>query len=514
MKHKKIIFSMMLFCSMIVFNGCNDDFLNISPEATYSSDTYFQNQETAEQLITGCYSILQETWPNMYLYHALLGGDLRSDDALTGGDPEKPPLDRIRVATFDVTGDNPDISKPWLVYFAGIRRACDAVAIIEEIPEDKFDAPGIKERMIGEAKFLRALHYQYLVKLYGKVPLVDHPLSPEERNLPRAEVSVIYDFIGEDLTYAIEHLNWKAETEPGRATKGAAIYLLVNALVHEAKTDASSENWQKAYDLAHPMVLGEHNTEYSLIPSYGDLWMEGNDFNDETIFEKTDKADPELGSWYTVFTHPRFVEAEDGTRDGTFGWGVSCPTQDLVDAFEPGDPRLHYSVWMEGDTLQIGGTKNEGPRPVWLKDTPTGYYRKKVILKNMPVGYQSPVNAKLFRYPDLLLFFAEAAYYTGKEGEARDAVNRIRERAREGDNTILPDITSSGNQLLLDIWHERRIELNLEHHRFFDLVRQERVAEVMQAFGMDFIENKHELYPVPESEIQLAPGLLPNNPGY
>jgi hypothetical protein len=513
MMRAKLYFTLIIAIS-IFLNGCNEDNLDLAPEATYASANYYNNQESAEQLITGCYSILGETWPNMYLKHLIIAGDLRSDDALTGGDPDKPPLDRIRMATFDITGDNPDVTAAWIIYFAGIRRTCDAIALIEKIPEESFDTPEVKARMIAEAKFLRALHYQYLVKTYGKVPLVDHPLSPNEKDLPREETSVIYDFIEEDLTYAIENLNWKANTLPGRATKGAAIYLLVNALIHEAKTDASHENWQKAYDLAYPLVLGDKKDEYSLLDSYGDIWLEGNDFNDETIFEKPDKTDPELGTWYIVFMHPRFVEAEDGSRDGTFGWGVNCPTQDLVDAFEPGDPRLHYSVWMEGDTLEIGGTKEEGPRPVWLKDTPTGYYRKKVMLNSMPTGYKAGVNAKLFRYADLILFFSEAAYYLGKEDEARATVNMIRERAREGNDAILPDITSTGNQLLLDIWHERRIELNLEHHRFFDLVRQERAAEVMQAFGANFVENKHELYPVPEVEIQLSPSLLPNNPGY
>jgi len=510
----------MIAIGLVFINGCDKN-LELSPDAQYASNNYYDSQEKAEQLITGCYSILGETWPNMYLYSAMLAGDLRSDDALTGGDPEKPPLDRIRTATFDITTDNPEIAKPWVMYFAGIRRACDAIDIIGKIPDDKFDSPEIKTRMIGEAKFLRALHYQYLVKMYGKVPLIDHPLSPEEKDLPRADVADVFDLIESDLMYAKDNLFWKANTQPGRATKGAAIYLLVNSLVYEAGTDAGHENWQKAYDLAYPLVLGIHSNEYSLLSSYGDIWLEGNDFNDETIFEKGDKGDPDLGTWYIVYTHPRFVEDTAGNRDGTFGWGVCCPTQNLVDDFEPGDPRLHYSVWMEGDTLQIGGTKEQGPRPVWLKDTPTGYYRKKTVLKNMPQQYKAPVNAKLFRYPDLLLFFAEAAYYLGKEGEARDAVNRIRERAREGNNAILPDITSSGQQLLTDIWHERRIELNLENHRFFDLVRQGRAAGVINAFsteypemGINFVEGKHELYPVPVGETQLAPSLLPNNPGY
>ncbi len=513
MNYKKAFIYLSSFFLILILS-CKEDVLEINQEGKYSSGNYYNDQESAEQLITGCYSILGETWPNMYLKHAIVAGDLRSDDAVTGGDPEKPPLDRIRMATFDIRGDNPDVTAPWIVYFAGIRRACIAVEAIDKIPEGKFESPDVKTRLIGEAKFLRALHYQYLVKIYGKLPLVDHTLSPEETDMTRQETSVIYDFIEEDLSYAIDHLKWKANTLPGRATKGAAIYLLVNALIHEAKTDASHENWQKAYDLAYPLILGEHKTEYSLLPKYGDIWLEGNDFNDETIFEKADKSDPELGTWYNVFMSPRFVIAEDGSRDGTFGWGVNCPTQDLVDAFEPGDPRLHYSVWMEGDTIEIGGKKEEGPRPVWLEDTPTGYYRKKLMLKTMPDQYKAGVNAKLFRYADLILFFAEAAYYLNKEDEARMAVNMIRERAREGDDSILPDITSSGQQLLKDIWHERRIELNLEHHRFFDLVRQERAAEVMQAFGADFVENKHELYPVPEVEIQLAPELLPNNPGY
>ena len=107
---------------------------------------------------------------------------------------------------------------------------------------------------------------------------------------------------------------------------------------------------------------------------------------------------------------------------------------------------------------------------------------------------------------------AEAAYYTNREGIARNMVNMIRARARQGQpSNVLPDITSSGNQLLLDIWHERRVELCMEQQRFFDLVRTGRVGGVMRAQGVVFVDGKHELLPIPQTERNLNPNLDQND---
>ena len=114
-------------------------------------------------------------------------------------------------------------------------------------------------------------------------------------------------------------------------------------------------------------------------------------------------------------------------------------------------------------------------------------------------------NVRLLRYAEILLINAEAAFRLGNTEEARMLVNQVRNRAELED---LSTIT------IMDIWKERRLELAMEHDRIFDLRRQGRAAEVMQAFGVPFVENKHELFPIPQEQITQSGGILEQNPGW
>ncbi|NNE56230.1 MAG: RagB/SusD family nutrient uptake outer membrane protein [Flavobacteriales bacterium] len=151
---------------------------------------------------------------------------------------------------------------------------------------------------------------------------------------------------------------------------------------------------------------------------------------------------------------------------------------------------------------------------------PHPYYSRKYFLNaadEAPFGDAAPngpTNDRVIRYADVLLFHAEAAYHNGQEEAARNSLNLVRERARGGDDSILPDVTASGQELLDAIYHERRVELGMEGHRFFDLARQGRAAQVMQDLGFGFVEGVHELFPIPQVEITLSGGLITQNPGY
>jgi hypothetical protein len=108
---------------------------------------------------------------------------------------------------------------------------------------------------------------------------------------------------------------------------------------------------------------------------------------------------------------------------------------------------------------------------------------------------------------------AEAAYYNGQELVALTSLNLVRERARRNAEAgVLPDVTATGQALLDAILHERRVELGLEGHRFFDLVRQGRANEVLGPLG--FQSGTHELFPIPQQQIDLSSGVLTQNPGY
>ncbi|WP_332911227.1 RagB/SusD family nutrient uptake outer membrane protein [Algoriphagus boritolerans] len=133
-----------------------------------------------------------------------------------------------------------------------------------------------------------------------------------------------------------------------------------------------------------------------------------------------------------------------------------------------------------------------------------------------PIGFgNSGANIRLFRYADLLLIAAEAANELGNSGEALNYLNQVRARARQGNPDILPDVTTTNqSELRTAIWHERRVELAMEQHRYFDLVRQGQAQAVFSALGINWTAGKHEVFPIPQSEIDISGGTLTQNPGY
>ena len=112
----------------------------------------------------------------------------------------------------------------------------------------------------------------------------------------------------------------------------------------------------------------------------------------------------------------------------------------------------------------------------------------------------------MIRYADVLLMHAEAAYHNGNEAGARNSINEVRKRVK------LDPVTASGQALLDAIYHERRVELGLEGHRYFDLIRTGRAPAVLGPLG--FKEGVNEVLPIPESQILATNGAITQNPGY
>ena len=520
------ILNVLLFLAAILVLPACEDFLDLEQEATFTDDNYFRDQATAVESVIACYDIFQSQWPIQWADVFVVPSDMRSDDALPGGNPSpnEDELNRNLINQNNITADNPLISDMWEYFFAGVWRSNIAIEKVSDIADSEFD-PGYKEQLLAEARYLRAFHYSFLVKIYGEVPLIDQPLSPDEYDLGKSSKESIYELIKSDCRYALNHLPLKADQVQGRVSKGAAIHLLSNILMFEAGDDAGSANWQIIYNLTDSLINGPYAGEYRLLDNFEDNWVEGNDFNDESIFEINfhDQIQQEAASFVT-WVSPRFVKDANGNPVGANGWGNNCPTQDLVDAFETNedwgmtqeweDPRLSATVWREGDLVPTGqndADNDNDPAEVYLDLSPTGYYMKKYKYLNEPVSFDGPVNPKIFRFADVILMHAEAAYYLGLEGDARDAVNMIRNRARNGNSEILPDIVSGGNALLEAIWHERRVELALESIRFFDLIRTGRASSVLQSRG--FISGVHEVLPIPAEELALNPNLT-QNAGY
>jgi hypothetical protein len=308
------------------------------------------------------------------------------------------------------------------------------------------------------------------------------------------------------LIQAVDVLPEKSEYDPadlGRVTKGAANGLLLKSYVYQSK-------WSEALPVAQTII---NSGEYFLDADYSNIFTLAGEHGSGSVFEISFMPNSN-GDWGN-YREGTFVNVYQRARGEFGGWGFNIPTHDFVNEFEPNDPRLDATVFQVGDTM--------GDRGVFTKDA-TGhthdFYAKKYFSNKSeePTTGDPNVNGhsneRVIRYSDILLMHAEAAFNAGDEATALTSLNMVRARARGGNSSVLPDVTATGNDLLLAIWHERRVELGLEGHRFFDLVRQGRAGVVMRAHGKEFVDGTHELFPIPLSQIQATNGAIVQNPGY
>lgn len=472
--------------------SCSEDFLDKAPKAQLTESSFFQNQQQATQSVNAVYSYLRSFDVHVFSYIGIT--DIASDDAEKGSVPgDAGFLQDINDFTFDANNGAP--TGIWSGYFRGVFRANQA---IENISAIEMDA-NLKNRLLGEARFLRAYFYFFLVRTYGGVPIIERPLNPDEYQQSRNTREEVYEFIKADLHFALDHLPLKSEYAPedmGRATKGAAQAYL-------AKVNLFENDFQGAYDNAVAVI---NSGEYSLYPDYLGIFREDGEHSSESIFEVSAVALEQGGGGH------QYNEVQGIRGFPNQGWGFNSPSDDLEAAYEEGDPRKEATIIFDGDTLPSGEIVVADPN---MGDN-AKFSKKAHIPVRPPSGYgNSGANIRLMRYADILLIAAEAANELGNSAEALMYLNQVRERARQGNPDVLPDVTTTDQgELRMAIYHERRVELAMEQHRYFDLVRQGRAQEVFANLGINWIPGKHEVFPIPQSEIDVSGGVLEQNPGY
>ena len=480
--------------SFIVFliMGCSEEFLEKTSPGRLAADNFFQTEEHAIWATNAVYEHMRDWQVHIFSFIGMT--DIISDDSDKGSTPNDASfLREIDNFVFDAANIAP--AGVWSGYYRGVYRANVALA---NIPNIDMDA-ALKERLIGECKFLRAYYYFSLVRWFGDIPLILEPLGTSDFQLPRDPASAVYEQIEKDLTEAAAVLPLKSQypaEETGRATKGAAQGFL-------AKMYLTIGDFQMAEQMAMEVI---NSGEYDLLPNYTQIFTRAGENSSESIFEVQAAAfEPSVtGSQYNE------VQGVRGTPN--LGWGFNRPSDDLIQAFEPADPRLDATVLYPGEVLPDGSDI--------VQDNPNiinERYNQKAFVPDHPGSNPNgPGNIRRLRYADVLLMAAEAMNENGKAQEALTYLNMVRNRAR-GNRPIfiLPEINVTDQRQLREIiWKERRVELAMEQHRWFDLIRQNRASSVMQAVGKPFIEGKHELFPIPQTEIDLSAGSLQQNPGY
>ncbi len=487
-----------------IITGCQKDFLDRTTQGEYTEGNYPYPTGSGpfDPTIFDAYNALR-----FYGVHSagfLAAVSIRSDDADKGSTPADGPS-TIQFETFTMNSTNGLTNGMWIDHYTLINR-CNI--ILDQIKKDNSPLTASAAKINGEAeaKFIRGYAYFMMVRYFGGVPLVDSIATDQvgTSNIPRSTATQIYTFIESDLQFAAANLpaSWDSKFI-GRVTSGAANGLL-------AKVYLTQRKWALAKNAASQVI---QSNQYNLSTPYNTIFGEAGENSKESVFEIQATATPsekrDFGVQYSAHQGTR------GTGIWNLGNGFNVPSVILEAAYETGDPRKTRTI------LYSGGTSiyNE-PVPLGLpnlmynhKSHSSPSFRSR-YLDNF--GYW--MNVRILRYADVVLMYAEASNEVGgteNTDEALAKLEMVRARARAGNNGILPRVTTTDqDDLRLAIRQERRIELAMEHERFFDLVRWGTAGAVLRAAGKAYVDGRDELIPIPQAQIDISRGILTQNPGF
>lgn len=412
--------------------------------------------------------------------------DIASDDMEKkwSSDGDQPWIDEINNFTFTSTNGGPN--GLWKYDYEGIKRINAAIELLTKA--DIETVTGItaarKNQLLGEAYFLRSYYYFSLVTNFGDVPLILAPVKTYQEAFDvavRADKGLVWDKIKSDLVLAkalLPNSKYSSPTEKWRVSKGAVIAL-------QAKAALYTEKWTEVPTLVDELAgLG-----FSLNANYFDSFSTSKEYTDNEVifsYDHQSNATPRKGNGICA----------------PLGWGFFAPSTNFLNSFEPNDPRKLYTV----DAANQNVNKMLGS----LDGANKG-------------NDDAPTNKVYMRYADALLWKAEALNETGNYSGAIAIINQIRARARTTVTALgtipplgtLPDRVASTDKATIKGWliSERRAELGFENQRMLDLKRWGIAKAVMTAHGKSF-QDKHMLYPIPQSEIDASAGTLTQNPGY
>ncbi len=480
---KKIIFSILPALAFV--SSCSNDFISLLPPSNVTVNIMYQNDKDFADALIGTYNMLQDQYQDFWIF-----GDVRGDDSyIQISKNNKPSYSDLFTGTSN--SDNGLVADAWRKYNTTIFRANTILQRIE--PFDTATIPN-KERYVGEARFIRALCYFDLVRIFGDVPAVTTPLSIEESYTnPRVAVATIYSqIIVPDLQAAETSLPASyTGAEIGKPTRGAAKALL-------GRVYLTLKEWGNA----ETKLTEVTNMGYSLLEDFNELFNYTQDeHHSEYIFDIEYEAGTEGSRFTSMFLPNSLPMAADFGITG-YGEEWNGPTEELRALFDDNDRRKHVTV---GD---LGGWYDAAGEFHTLPTSTNQSYTMKYITP-IAVRNQGPCNWKVIRYADVLLMLAEAMNENGKTALAIPFLNRVRTRAGVSEYPT----TLSQAEARDAIAKERRLELSFEGVRWFDLLRTGKAFEVMASKGMQAYMT---VWPIPLAQVQLINdnSIFPQNPGW
>lgn len=485
----------------IILISCKKDLLNTVPISFNADNNFYKSESDFDKAISGVYNKLL-SFPdinNIYL------SEIRSSNFYIPRQSAQ--RDYFNISGFEVTSQLVTLQTAWGNDYALIGRANE---LLDKIAAFTYADSTKKKRIMGEARFLRALSYFELVKAFGPVPLVDHQISSSQAfNYPRVGIDTVYNFIVDDLSYAASALpSTYTGADIGRATRWAALGLLGRAYMFMAGYPLNKTACFTNAQNVLKQVLNAENTGWKFAANYSDLFKTAND-NKYNLFEvQYISGGTGLGSVVPGEGVPLDVDKNIMPYGYYYIAGGDFASDDLIRSYEPGDKRKFQTI----DTI-YRNTSHVYVKQKWFRK-----FLDSTAISTMTSSSDWGINYPLLRGEDVMLMYAEAVNETnsGPTQEAIDIVNRIRTRAS------LPNLAdtakASHDAFKLALEHERRSEFAWEGLYWWDLVRTGRCMTVMnpwlQVNYQKTIDATQYIYPVPMSEMLIKPGLYYQNSGY
>jgi starch-binding outer membrane protein, SusD/RagB family len=500
----------------VVIASCSEDFLNLVPESSITSGNFYKTESHFEQALVGAYTSVRAVKGSVASW---VMGEMRSDNTHLEFNITNRGTGFVEREYTDFFMDDVNSGLVASMYnscYVGIGRTNEILASVQ----DGSFSQESKDRIFGQASFLRALFYFDLVRYFGGVPLYLAPVKGSgDAYLPRSSTNEVYQAIIKDLENAIQKLGRPSFPQSGRATQGAARMLLADVYL-------TLKDYPKAEaELRQVVGMG-----YSLLGNYRDVYRLNNKNSVESIFEiqyQQGNQGQQSDFLYPFIPLSANVSLITGIpSQNTQGGGWNTPTVEMMGAYEAGDQRLDVSIGIVEGTGQIGNMFIEAMKsPVNYTPTPgkRTYRFIKKYLSPHSLQQNTDNNFPVYRFSETLLSLAEVLNEQNKSSDALVYLNQVRTRAG------LALITETNKDLLRGIIaHERRIELAFENKRWLDLVRTGKAIEVMNLHGIYLkgfysgesyipemsykVTSERLLFPIPLREVRI--GNLGQNPGY
>lgn len=464
------------FLSLFAASSCGDDFLDRKPLGQATEGDLIEGGLQAE--VFGMYAKLRtqagiSNWTRYWFQ------SIRSDDAAKGSTPNDAAEMGTIMDNYQYSKVKAEANDNWAGHYNVIY---DCNAIIYN-SSNLTDNGSLINR--AEAQAVRGFLFFELRRDYGEIPLVTNKIEkPQDVIKPKSSIAEVDAQIKADLVEAAAKLPLSWPGQEGRATSGMAKSYLAKLALYQG-------NWSEALQWAEEVI---NSGVYSLYPDYGKLFFDEADNGSESIWEI------QFARLSGVNYSNNYWESQGVRGSGVWdlGWGFNVPTQSLVDAYEPGDKRKAATILEEGTNDGFNNTvPNNLAQKYWNKKAYTDPKRRALEGENK----NHWTNIKVMRYADVLLIAAEAALQMGDVGKASTYLNMVRTRAGLGNITAtMPAIK-----------HERRVEFGMEGERFYDLVRWGDAISVLGPLGY---QDRNKFYPIPQSAIDQAGGVLVQNPNY